>query len=663
MAKSFLEVFPDLHMTAEMNELFRLVCVERVSSTRDRSSLRVYINSPRLIDKRNIHALEKGIREQLFPGKKLTVKIMEKYSLSGQYNPEKLFQVYRDCLLYELKSYSIVEYNIMRKARCSFPQTNLLQMTVEDNGVFREKTGDLKRILEKIFYERCGLPVDVEYEFVEASENTLLKQREAQIQREIEEKILNHPMFAGNVPEQNEYVDDKRPAAMGTGDPASEKGRTADANGQRSKAAMGGAQSLPQAGRDAKGEVASPGAFFDSGRSGDTGKKSFSKEPRRFGSYQKKSDNPDVLYGRDFEDEFSQIRDIAGEMGEVTIRGKIIAKDSRLLKSGKTIVIFDVTDFTDTITVKLFVREEALEDIDKAVSKGQFIKLKGMTTIDKFDGELTIGSVVGLKKCEDFSDQRTDNSLVKRVELHCHTKMSDMDGVSDVKDLVKRAKKWGMPALAITDHGCVQAFPDASHALDKGDPFKVIYGVEGYLVDDEKQLVDNGRGQDFDDPYVVFDIETTGFSPLTNHIIEIGAVRVEKGKITDRFSTFVNPDGPIPFRSEQLTKINDAMVLDAPKIDKVLPDFLKFCEGAALVAHNASFDVSFIDRNARLLGLPFHPTVLDTVALARILLPQISRYKLDSVAKVLNISLENHHRAVEDAEAKEEVCLAFLKML
>ncbi len=663
MAKSFLEVFPDLHMTAEMNELFRLVCVERVSSTRDRSSLRVYINSPRLIDKRNIHALEKGIREQLFPGKKLTVKIMEKYSLSGQYNPEKLFQVYRDSLLYELKSYSIVEYNIMRKARCSFPQTNLLRMTVEDNGVFREKTGDLKRILEKIFYERCGLPVDVEYEFVEASENTLLKQREAQIQREIEEKILNHPMFAGNVPEQNEYVDDKRPAAMGTGDPASEKGRTADANGQRSKAAMGGAQSLPQAGRDAKGEVASPGAFFDSGRSGDTGKKSFSKEPRRFGSYQKKSDNPDVLYGRDFEDEFSQIRDIAGEMGEVTIRGKIIAKDSRLLKSGKTIVIFDVTDFTDTITVKLFVREDALEDIDKAVNKGQFIKLKGMTTIDKFDGELTIGSVVGLKKCEDFSDQRTDNSLVKRVELHCHTKMSDMDGVSDVKDLVKRAKKWGMPALAITDHGCVQAFPDASHALDKGDPFKVIYGVEGYLVDDEKQLVDNGRGQDFDDPYVVFDIETTGFSPLTNHIIEIGAVRVEKGKITDRFSTFVNPDEPIPFRIEQLTKINDAMVLDAPRIDKVLPDFLKFCEGAALVAHNASFDVSFIDRNARLLGLPFHPTVLDTVALARILLPQISRYKLDSVAKVLNISLENHHRAVEDAEATAEIFLAFLKML
>lgn len=672
MSKRFLEVFPELRIADELKELFKLVEVERISAPRDKSSLRVYINSPRLIDKRNIHALERGIRDQLFPGKKLVIKIMEKYSLSGQYNPEKLFGVYRDSMLYELKNYSIVEYNILRKARCTFPRENLLHMTVEDNSVFREKTGELKRILEKIFYERCGLAVDVEYEFVEQSENLLIKQREAQVQREIAEKIRNHPMFAGQ-------FGDGVPEESGSGEAEAQKGRKAGAKMKDSGGAAGGTRNGD--GKSKKPPLETGNAPWETagslegaktvgaeeggavqGRQGQW-KKSFSKEPRRFGSYQKKSDNPDVLYGRDFEDEFSQIRDIAGEMGEVTIRGKIIAKDSRLLKSGKTIVIFDVTDFTDTITVKLFVREDALEDIDKAVNKGQFIKLKGMTTIDKFDGELTIGSVVGLKKCEDFSDQRTDNSLVKRVELHCHTKMSDMDGVSDVKDLVKRAKKWGMPALAITDHGCVQAFPDASHALDKGDPFKVIYGVEGYLVDDEKQLVDNGRGQDFDDPYVVFDIETTGFSPLTNHIIEIGAVRVEKGKITDRFSTFVNPDEPIPFRIEQLTKINDAMVLDAPKIDKVLPDFLKFCEGAALVAHNASFDVSFIDRNARLLGLPFDPTVLDTVALARILLPQISRYKLDSVAKVLNISLENHHRAVEDAEATAEIFLAFLKML
>jgi len=669
MAKAFLEVFPDLHMTAEVEELLKLVSVERVSAARDRSSLRVYINSPRLIDKRSIHALENGIREQLFPGKKLAIKIMEKYSLSGQYNPQKLFQAYRDSLLYELKNYSIVEYNILRRAKCSFPGEKLMRLTVEDNGVFRVKTGDLKRILEKVFYERCGMDVDVEYEFVGPPETSLLKQREAQVQMEVEEKIRNHPMFAKAVGKEEEGYggDGARPLGK-TGAAKKKTAGSLPANAQTKGAALppdipgqGSRKDLDAGGPSGSLQPLEGGKDFG-GKQGQW-KKPFSRDGRKFGSYQKKSDNPDVLYGRDFEDEFIHIKDIGGEMGEVAIRGQVIAKDSRLLKSGKTIVIFDMTDFTDTITVKLFVREDALEDIGKAVEKGRFLKLKGMTTIDKFDGELTIGSVVGMKKCEDFSDRRMDNSLIKRVELHCHTKMSDMDGVSDVKDIVKRAKKWGMPAIAITDHGCVQAFPDASHALDKGDDFKIIYGVEGYLVDDEKQLVENGRGQCFDDPYVVFDIETTGFSPITNHIIEIGAVRVEQGRVVDRFSTFVNPDEPIPFRIEQLTGINDAMVLEAPKIDKVLPDFLRFCEGAALVAHNASFDISFISRNAHRLGLAFDPTVLDTVALARVLLPQLSRYKLDTVAKALNISLENHHRAVDDAGATAEIFVAFLRML
>ena len=645
MAKGFLEVFPDLHMTTEMEELLKLVDVERVSSTRDRSSIRIYIVSQRLIHKKNIYDLEKGIREQLFPGKKLTIKIVEKYRLSGQYTPQKLFQVYKDSLLMELKHYSIIEYNILRRAECTFPQENILRMTVEDNAVFREKTSELKRILEKVFHERCGLPVDVIYEYIPVKENQESQQREAQIQREINDRLvaladkLGDGVDAAAPVKKEETAHSARTAGAGNG------GNAAPAV----KTASGGAGAGASAASGANG--------------GGEWKKPFSRDRKFGGSYQKKSDNPDVLYGRDFDDEFISIRDIAGEMGEVTIRGQIINTDSRLLKSGKTIVIFDVTDFTDTITVKLFAREEMLEDINKAVVKKNFIKLRGMTTIDKFDGELTIGSVVGIKKCEDFTGKRNDNSLVKRIELHCHTKMSDMDGVSNVADIIKRAKKWGMPALAVTDHGCVQAFTEASHSLDKNDPFKVIYGVEGYLVDDTKQLVENSRNQSFDDPYVVFDIETTGFSPLSDRIIEIGAVKVVNGTITDKFSTFVNPDIPIPFRIEQLTSINDSMVLPAPKIDKVLPDFLKFCEGCALVAHNASFDVSFIAHNAEELGLPFDPTVLDTVTLARILLPQLNRYKLDTVAKALNVSLENHHRAVDDAGATAEIFVAFLKML
>ena len=645
MAKGFLEVFPDLHMTTDMEELLKLVDVERVSSTRDRSSIRIYIVSQRLIHKKNIYDLEKGIREQLFPGKKLTIKIVEKYRLSGQYTPQKLFQVYKDSLLMELKHYSIIEYNILRRAECTFPQENILRMTVEDNAVFREKTSELKRILEKVFHERCGLPVDVIYEYIPVKENQESQQREAQIQREINDRLV--------------ALADK----LGDGaDAAAPVKKEETAHSARTAGAGNGGNAAPAV-KTASGGAGAGASAASGANGGGEWKKPFSRDRKFGGSYQKKSDNPDVLYGRDFDDEFISIRDIAGEMGEVTIRGQIINTDSRLLKSGKTIVIFDVTDFTDTITVKLFAREEMLEDINKAVVKKNFIKLRGMTTIDKFDGELTIGSVVGIKKCEDFTGKRNDNSLVKRIELHCHTKMSDMDGVSNVADIIKRAKKWGMPALAVTDHGCVQAFTEASHSLDKNDPFKVIYGVEGYLVDDTKQLVENSRNQSFDDPYVVFDIETTGFSPLSDRIIEIGAVKVVNGTITDKFSTFVNPDIPIPFRIEQLTSINDSMVLPAPKIDKVLPDFLKFCEGCALVAHNASFDVSFIAHNAEELGLPFDPTVLDTVTLARILLPQLNRYKLDTVAKALNVSLENHHRAVDDAGATAEIFVAFLKML
>ena len=370
-----------------------------------------------------------------------------------------------------------------------------------------------------------------------------------------------------------------------------------------------------------------------------------------------------MLYGRDFEGDATEIDKIDGAIGETILRGKIIHKDSRELRSGKTMFMFDVTDFTDTMTVKIFAEGDALEDLKAAVKEGTFVRVKGVITVDKFDGELTLSSVVGIKKSEDFTGKRMDNSLEKRVELHCHTKMSDMDGVSEVKDIIKRAKKWGMDAIAVTDHGCVQAFPDANHALDKGDEFKVIYGVEGYLVDDLKQLVDHPRGQSLDGDFVVFDLETTGLSPEKNRIIEIGAVRVSGGEIVDKFSTFVNPEVPIPFEIEKLTSINDAMVIGAPKIEEALPRFLEFCGDAALVGHNAAFDVSFVAHSAARLGLPFDPTVLDTVTLAQHLLPNLNRYKLDTVAKALNVSLENHHRAVDDAGATAEIFAAFVAML
>ena len=294
------------------------------------------------------------------------------------------------------------------------------------------------------------------------------------------------------------------------------------------------------------------------------------------------------------------------------------------------------------------------------------MKIKGVTTIDKFDGELTIGSVVGIRKISDFTTTRKDTSPEKRVELHCHTKMSDMDGVSEAQALVARAHDWGHQAIAITDHGVVQAFPDANHyveRLDKEDPFKIIYGVEAYLVDDLTEIAVNEQGQTLDDTFVVFDIETTGFSAAEDRIIEIGAVKITDGAIVDRFSTFVNPEVPIPFEIQQLTHITDDMVLEAPKIEEALPAFLDFVGESALVAHNAGFDVGFIEQNCVRLGRSRTFTSVDTVGLARVLLPTLSKYKLNIVAKALNISLENHHRAVDDAAATAEIYVKFIEML
>ena len=377
-------------------------------------------------------------------------------------------------------------------------------------------------------------------------------------------------------------------------------------------------------------------------------------------------DESGLIYGRPFDDEPIELSTVIGEMGEITFRGKVISFDTREIRNEKTIVMYAVTDFTDTIMVKMFVRNDQLADVLAEIKMGAFLKIKGVTNIDKFDGELVISSVFGIKKISDFTESRKDNAVEKRVELHCHTKMSDMDGVSEVKDLVKRAHDWGHKAIAITDHGVVQAFPDANHyieTLDKDDPFKVIYGVEGYLVDDLQDVAVNEKGQSLKGTYVVFDLETTGFSSAKDKIIEIGAVKVENGEITDKYSTFVNPKIPIPFRITQLTSITDEMVMESPEIEIILPQFLKFVGDAVLVAHNASFDVSFIEENCRQQGIEPDFTSVDTVGLARVLLPTLSKFKLNVVAKALNISQEHHHRAVDDARVTAEIYVKFIQML
>ena len=651
MEKMFFEVFPPLHVEQSLSDLLQQVRVEKVTSNRAKNFIRVYLVSEKLIHKEQLFQLEHVLKKQLFGTNPVELKILERFELSSQYTPEKLFALYKDSILFELRAYSILEYNLFRGAKISFPETQVMKLELEKSTLGEDAADELIRVLYKIFTERCGQDIKIETVFVEKSEEK--KKRRGLVNVDKQAEALIESMLEAQQRQSGQAGENAGGDGAGFGAEA----------GLAGGAASGSTAANPGAGTPAKKDATKGKSGGGKGRFDSKGDYPY-RRTLRSGGGGGKAANPDVVYGRDFEDsELTELVQIVGEMGEVVVHGQITALDEREIRGEKTIVTITLTDYTDTIHAKMFAKNEEMPDLREKLKAGSFIKMKGMTTIDRFDNELTIGSPTGIKKSTDFRTPRMDNSERKRVELHCHTKMSDMDGVSEIKDIIKQAKKWGHKAIAVTDHGVVQAYPDASHSLDKGDAFKVIYGLEGYLVDDMKDIITDARGQSLDDTYVVFDIETTGFSAENDRIIEIGAVKVQKGEITDKFSVFVNPETPIPFEIEKLTGINDNMVIGEPVIEEILPKFLAFCEGAVMVAHNAGFDMSFIRRNSERQGLPCEFTVVDTVALARVLLPNLNRYKLDTVAKALDISLENHHRAVDDAGCTAEIFVKFVQML
>ena len=631
--------------------LFEKVEVTKITSTSARNHIKVYIYSTHLIPKKTVCYVENQIEEQLFSQGNIPVTIIEEYRLSEQYTPETLMHAYKESILFELEQKSVLEKHMFQKAKCRFEGERTMCLTMADTIVAEGKTSEITSYLKDVFENRFHVPVDVEIDYEEVGESKYKKFNEMQLQQEVDAiRERNQKLQAQHATEEAAKAKETEGVSKKKAEKAEDAAKEADASSTQNKQE----QKKPETPK--KQEFAGKSSGFKSGKG------SFVRRDYPL----KRSDDPNVIYGRDFDDMPIELKTVTGEMGEITFRGQVISFDTREIRNEKTIVMFAVTDFTDTIMVKMFTRNDQLPDLLAEIKKGVFLKIKGVTTIDKFDGELTIGSVTGIRKTSDFRVTRKDKYPEKRVELHCHTKMSDMDGVSEAKDLVKRAHDWGHPAIAITDHGVVQGFTDANHViedLDKDDPFKVIYGVEGYLVDDLTKIAENEKGQDLEGTYVVFDIETTGFSAVTDRIIEIGAVKVEDGKITDKFSTFVNPKRPIPFRITELTGITDEMVIGSLDIETILPQFIEFIGDAVLVAHNASFDVGFIEQNCKRQKIEADFTYVDTVALARVLLPALNRFKLDTVAKALNISLENHHRAVDDAGCTAEIFVKFVQML
>ena len=394
---------------------------------------------------------------------------------------------------------------------------------------------------------------------------------------------------------------------------------------------------------------------------------------------EQEEDTP-LIYGRslNLSTPITKITDIGVDSGNVILEGKLLnveldPKDDdinlgikvRELKSGKFLVVFSMYDGTNTIDCKVFSAPEKIDKLKKRLKSASKLRVAGTAQFDPYAKQLGVLVNTIIEMPEGKVQARMDNAKVKRVELHMHTQMSTMDGITPVKSLIKRAMKWGMKSIAITDHGSVQAFPDAHKMLGVNNPdMKVLYGVEAYLVPDKVPSVSNPKGQDLHTTYCVLDLETTGLSFRTEKITEIGIMKMnEKGDVIDEFECFVNPEKPIPQRVVEVTNITDDMVKDAETIDKVLPKVLEFVGDSVIVAHNADFDVGFLKYNAKQLGLSLDNTYLDTLRLAKDLFPDFKKYKLGIIAEKLGIEVIVAHRALDDVDTTVKVFRVMLDML
>ncbi len=358
------------------------------------------------------------------------------------------------------------------------------------------------------------------------------------------------------------------------------------------------------------------------------------------------------------------ISSISPDLGNCVVWGEVFKKELTATKKGdKFRVNIYITDFTGSAQIKMYI-ENGKEGWLDSVNEGTCLLIKGSLINDKYENEYVFDPVI-IATVDKY--ERMDTAENKRVELHLHTKMSSMDGMTEAKKLITRAHKWGHKSVAITDHGVVQAFPEIMKTVEgirkKDSDFKAIYGCEAYFVNDLVPALYGECAEPFDGEFVVFDYETTGFSPINERITEIGAVLIKNGEIVDTFSSLVNPHKSIPQRVVEVTGITDEMVKDAPDEQEIFPKFLEFCGNRLMVAHNAPFDISFTKAAADRLSLSFHNPYFDTVPMARALLPDIKNHKLDTVAEALGLGDFNHHRAVDDSTMLAMIFTKLLKKL
>jgi DNA polymerase-3 subunit alpha (Gram-positive type) len=647
---NLFEVFTGLEVKKGTERAFSDVDVLKVRMCKGKGKVTVFLNSSHLIEYKDIKSMEEALDDQFFLKSGNQVSLDVNYSLSSLYNPETLWDMAKPALLDELNSISKMNNIFIDNAKISFEKGETGDYTMviesEDSFINRMVSENIRNFLTEVYSERYGFNVGIVFRWRE----------EKRTEKDVPEEIYYY-----SAAEKTEKKPLKRITEQGIIDP--DEGREekaleeADARGEKlekpdqSNAAKPDAKPLEKEGSKSRFTAKEPDF------------KARSKFIKK-----KLEEDPDLFYGRLFDSEDEKVTplsEIQDGHSEAVVFGKIInVEEPKLTKKGdRYIVKFSFTDMTDSVYAKLFPLVEDKDELFKYIAKGKCIKMKAFPRYDTFDRELEMADIVGIKQIPDFLKKRKDEAAEKRIELHAHTTFSDMDAVIDPGVLVQTAFDFGHPGVAITDHGVVQGFTVAFHyyrdkllknknpeIAEKAKNFKILYGCEIYLVNDMKDIVKDDRGQDFDAETVVFDIETTGVSKGKDKIIEIGAVKLRNNEIVDRYSVFVNPEVPLPSDIIALTHITDDMVKDANTIENELKNFIEFCGDAVIVAHNAPFDTGFIKRFAKEQGIDWKPTIVDTVPFARGLIQNLKNYKLDTVADELGVSLENHHRAVDDAE-------------
>lgn len=596
----FSEAFPNLQVADELKEFMESTAVERITINQSKNCLHVYISSRNWIKKQYIYELEDMIASQIFDNVTMQVKIVEKFHLSQAFTPENFFKVYRSSVLLELKTVSPLLHQLFLHASLAFPDESTVLVTLPDTLLAEQKDGELLTYLQKVFCDRAGFSVEVNTLTGRDKDSALLADDE-RIRQKVESVIKR------NAARRTKHEDEEHPVKL-----SSKNQKTY---------------------RPQKGFT---------------------------------SADPNVIYGKGFDDEPVPIASIGEDPHEVTIRGEVFETEQHETKSGRIIFNVSLTDYSDSIRFKLWADPEEVEEYEATFVNGAAFYVKGMMDFDSFDHETMIRSVYSIKKSAPIRTLRNDTAPEKRIELHCHTKMSDMDGVSSATDIIKQAYRFGQKAIAITDHGVVQAFPEAYHTIGGKDgipadaDMKIIYGMEAYLVDDQKSIVTGPSETDIEAPVVVFSTVTTGQSPYIHNIIEIGAQKIVNGKIAGEFSTLINPGSPIPFSIEQVTGIGDDMVESAPSLEEALPKFLDFAAGSALAAYDADYEMSFLKEACTKYGLDCPKTYVDIPSVVRYLIPGIGKIRFARLAKTMKAPCSNEMRAFPRAQCMSVIYLTLL---